>query len=125
MSRRGVVHTLDSFFAAVIIVTALLYASQFPRERGYLGDKKGHKVVACASGLAVMMALVVALFARSFGGFALLFGLVGVFSATFYMSHTNMVLELCPHRDKTSYVAIANVVLFAACFVAFLRYDVR
>jgi hypothetical protein len=39
MSRRGVVHTLDSFFAAVIIVTALLYASQFPRERDYLGDK--------------------------------------------------------------------------------------
>jgi len=39
MSRRGVVHTLDSFFAAVIIVTALLYASQFPRERDYLDDK--------------------------------------------------------------------------------------
>ncbi len=39
MSRRGVVHTLDSFFAAVIIVTALLYASQFPRERDYLEDK--------------------------------------------------------------------------------------
>jgi len=39
MSRRGVVHTLDSFFAAVIIVTALLYASQFPRDRDYLEDK--------------------------------------------------------------------------------------
>ena len=39
MSRSGVVHTLDSFFAAVIIVTALLYASQFPRERDYLEDK--------------------------------------------------------------------------------------
>ena len=39
MTRRGVVHTLDSFLAAVIIVTALLYASQFPRERDYLGDK--------------------------------------------------------------------------------------
>jgi hypothetical protein len=39
MSRRGVVHTLDSFFAAVIIVTALLYASQFPRERDYLEEK--------------------------------------------------------------------------------------
>jgi hypothetical protein len=39
MSRRGVVHTLDSFFAAVIIVTALLYASQFPRERDYQEDK--------------------------------------------------------------------------------------
>ena len=39
MSRRGVVHTLDSFFAAVIIVTALLYASQFPRDRDYLKDK--------------------------------------------------------------------------------------
>jgi len=39
MSRRGVVHTLDSFFAALIIVTALLYASQFPRERDYLEDK--------------------------------------------------------------------------------------
>ncbi len=33
------VHTLDSFFAAAIIVTALLYASQFPRDRDYLEDK--------------------------------------------------------------------------------------
>jgi hypothetical protein len=35
MPRRGVVHTLDAFFAAVIIVTTLLYASQVPRERDY------------------------------------------------------------------------------------------
>lgn len=33
MARRGAVHTLDAFFAAVIIATALLYASQIPRER--------------------------------------------------------------------------------------------
>ncbi len=39
MNRRGVVHTLDSFFAAMIIVTALLYASQFPRERDNFVDK--------------------------------------------------------------------------------------
>ena len=39
MNKRGVVHTLDSFFAAVIIVTALLYASQFPRERDNFVDK--------------------------------------------------------------------------------------
>ncbi|UCH57335.1 MAG: hypothetical protein JSV18_08410 [Candidatus Bathyarchaeota archaeon] len=39
MTRRGVVHTLDSFFAAIIIVTALLYASQIPRERDYLEDE--------------------------------------------------------------------------------------
>lgn len=39
MNRRGVVHTLDSFFAAVIIVTALLYASQFPRERDNFVNK--------------------------------------------------------------------------------------
>jgi hypothetical protein len=35
MPRRGVVHTLDAFFAAVIILTTLLYASQVPRERDY------------------------------------------------------------------------------------------
>jgi len=102
------------------VFTAIILAAQMPSYLlfGYLGDRKGHKVVACASGLAVMMALVIALFARSFAGFALLFGLVGVFSATFYMSHTNMVLELCPHRDKTSYVAIANVVPAAPAAVA-------
>lgn len=36
MTRRGAVHTLDAFLAAVIIATALLYASQIPRERDYL-----------------------------------------------------------------------------------------
>lgn len=35
MPRRGAVHTLDAFFAAVIILTTLLYASQVPRERDY------------------------------------------------------------------------------------------
>lgn len=35
MTRRGVVHTLDVFLAAVIIVTTLLFASQMPRERDY------------------------------------------------------------------------------------------
>lgn len=38
MTRRGVVHTLDVFLAAVIIVTTLLFASQMPRERDYLED---------------------------------------------------------------------------------------
>lgn len=36
MTRRGAVHTLDAFLAAVIIATALLYASRIPRERNYL-----------------------------------------------------------------------------------------
>jgi hypothetical protein len=38
MTRRGVVHTLDVFLAAVIIVTTLLFASQMPRERDYLKE---------------------------------------------------------------------------------------
>lgn len=38
MTRRGVVHTLDVFLAAVIIVTTLLFASQMPRERDYLDE---------------------------------------------------------------------------------------
>jgi hypothetical protein len=32
MTSRGVVHTLDAFFAAVVIFTAILYSSQIPRE---------------------------------------------------------------------------------------------
>lgn len=36
MIRRGAVHTIDAFFAAVIIATAMLYASQVPREREYV-----------------------------------------------------------------------------------------
>jgi hypothetical protein len=38
MTRRGVVHTLDVFLAAVIIATTLLYAAQMPRERDYLEE---------------------------------------------------------------------------------------
>ena len=36
MIRRGAVHTIDALFTAVIIATAMLYASQVPRERGYV-----------------------------------------------------------------------------------------
>lgn len=35
MTRRGAVHTLDAFFAAMILATTLLYASQIPRERDH------------------------------------------------------------------------------------------
>jgi hypothetical protein len=38
MTRRGVVHTLDVFLAAVIIVTTLLFASQMPQEKDYLEE---------------------------------------------------------------------------------------
>jgi hypothetical protein len=38
MTRRGIVHTLDVFLAAVIIVTTLLFASQMPRERDYIEE---------------------------------------------------------------------------------------
>jgi hypothetical protein len=39
MTRRGAVHTLDAFLAASIIVMALLYASQTPRERDNMGEE--------------------------------------------------------------------------------------
>jgi hypothetical protein len=39
MTRRGAVHTLDALFSVVIIATALLYASQVPRERGYMEEE--------------------------------------------------------------------------------------
>ncbi len=38
MTRRGIVHTLDVFLAAVIIVTTLLFATQMPRERDYIEE---------------------------------------------------------------------------------------
>lgn len=38
MTRRGAVHTIDAFFAALIIASALLYASQIPRDRDYRED---------------------------------------------------------------------------------------
>ena len=39
MNRRGLVHTIDSFFAVMILISALLYASQFPKENDYSGDR--------------------------------------------------------------------------------------
>lgn len=38
MVRRGAIHTLDAFFAASIIVTALLYAANAPRETNQLEE---------------------------------------------------------------------------------------
>jgi len=38
MNRRGVVHTIDALLAAAIMTTALLYASQIPRERDITMD---------------------------------------------------------------------------------------
>ena len=39
MTRRGVVHTIDALLAAAILTTALLYASQIPRDRDYTHDE--------------------------------------------------------------------------------------
>ena len=38
-SRRGVVHSLDAFLAAVIIFTTLLYSTSIPRERDRVEER--------------------------------------------------------------------------------------
>lgn len=38
-SRRGVVHSLEAFLAAVIIFTTLLYSTSIPRERDQVEEK--------------------------------------------------------------------------------------
>lgn len=38
-SRRGAVHSLEAFFAAVIIFTALLYSTSIPRERDRVEER--------------------------------------------------------------------------------------
>jgi len=37
--RRGVIHTLEAFLAAVIIFTALLYSTSMPRERDSVEER--------------------------------------------------------------------------------------
>ena len=39
MTRRGAVHSLDTILASAILVTALLYASQIPREIDASGER--------------------------------------------------------------------------------------
>ncbi|MGD2201218.1 MAG: hypothetical protein PVJ38_06285 [Candidatus Bathyarchaeota archaeon] len=51
MTRKGVVHTLDAFLAAIIVTTSLLYVSQIPLEREYTEtsdfDALGMQVLVC------------------------------------------------------------------------------
>jgi len=75
---------------------------------GYVGDKKGHRLVQLAmcvqSGLAPLLALV----APNAWVFALVFWMNGMAYASDFVSTNNFLLESAPDHDMMGYVSFAN-----------------
>jgi MFS family permease len=78
---------------------------------GYVGDRRGHKLVLGASVVAQILANLVSLGASSVGAFYLVFALVGASTGAASIAGNNLPLEYADPADRPTYVAMATAVL--------------
>ncbi|MFQ6097259.1 MAG: MFS transporter [Armatimonadota bacterium] len=95
-----------AFTAAMVvpqIATSLLW--------GWLGDRAGYKSVALGAAALRLSAAALALIASDAWLFYVVFALMGTTLNGEWVATPNLVVELCPHEDKTTYVSLANTAL--------------
>jgi Na+/melibiose symporter-like transporter len=78
---------------------------------GWLGDRVGYKAVAVASAALRASAAGLAVIAPNVYGFYVVFALLGMAFNGDWVAIPNLVLEMCPDDDKTTYVSLANTAL--------------
>ncbi len=78
---------------------------------GRLGDRRGYRRVLGWGILAMFGATVVALVSPNISLFYTVFILLGIANAAAGVGFINMVIEICPHEDKSVYVALVNTAL--------------
>jgi MFS family permease len=78
---------------------------------GRLGDARGHLPGIAIGYGAQIVALIVLLTTRGVGGCILAYLAAGFCSSGTWVSHTNMVIEACPHDYRTVHIAAANMVM--------------
>ena len=99
--------------ATVGLMTAALVGSAAVMNLvwGFVGDRRGHKVVLASSAFALVLAALVAWQATSQSWLFATFILLGVYTAGDGVSSLNIILEFCTPQDRPTYIGLTNTLL--------------
>ena len=85
---------------------------------GYLADRKGHKAVLLAGGLAILGASLVALTAAGVERMYVVFLLAAVATAAGLVSDMSLAMEFAPEADRPTYVGLSMTLAAPVAFVS-------
>ena len=106
--------------AEVGALTAVLLGSQAVMQLalGWLGDRRGHKLILTIFAFASAGAALAASLASSVIGLIPAFALLGTALAADRISHLNIVLEFAVPEDQPTYIGLTNTLLAPVVFLA-------
>jgi len=78
---------------------------------GCLGDRTGHRSGIIAGAMLQVVTLAILLFTRGTVSCALAYLGIGICVGFAFISHTNMLLETCPHDDRLAHITVGNTVM--------------
>lgn len=78
---------------------------------GRLGDRHGHRLGVIIGVAAQLLALVFLLAVPGLLGCIVVYALTGFAAMGGWVSHSNIVIETCPHEHRAAHISIANMVL--------------
>jgi len=78
---------------------------------GIWGDRKGHWGPVMAGGIIQVLTMLVVL--AGSGRMSCLAAYIGIgaCAAFFHLTHTNMLYETCPHKDRLAHITVGNIVM--------------
>jgi MFS family permease len=92
--------------AALTLGTALAHLAL-----GWLGDRRGHRAGILVGATAQVATLAAALALPGAWGCRLTYALAGVCASAGWLSHSNLVIESCPHDHRLAHISVANLVV--------------
>jgi MFS family permease len=95
------------------LLTGVLIGSQAVTNLiwGFIGDKKGHKIVLVGAAFILALAALTAFFASSQSWLVVTFILLGTFLAAEQVSGLNIILEFCNPEDRPTFIGLTNTLL--------------
>ncbi len=111
---RGLTAADAALFASFLLVAQSLGGLGL----GLIGDRFGWKVVLLTTGLALTLAMLVAMVAVGVPAFGLAFALVGLANAGAMTSDPNLTFEVAPPEDTSRYLGITSTLIAPALIVA-------
>jgi len=85
---------------------------------GYIGDRRGHKLVMEGATVVGAAALLIALTARSVWVYYVVFALLGAANAGFIVSDLSIVMEFGPEAQRPTYIGLARTLSAPVLFIA-------
>ncbi len=106
--------------AQAAIFTAILSAAGMLSNVlwGWMGDRRGHKLVMECSTAVWALALVIALVAQSIWVYYAVFVLIGAANAGFILSDLSIVMEFGPEAQRPTYIGLARTLSAPFLFIA-------